>query len=207
MSGRVTESKLDRVEEPNLACPVHPNGSEGVADAGAVAMPPMATLLLRHVLRDGELVLLILKPSRWYMLLSCLRFFAIVTILVIAAIMYEDRLPYDQRTYIETGIVLGAGRFMWAVSRWMSKLYVLTDLRIIALSGVFKVEIFDCPLRKVARTRLIRSFKERLFRLGSIEIFPSDDEIPEGLWYMVRRPKRVYEQIVAAVNRAKARGT
>jgi len=177
-----------------------------VSAPAIAATPPIATLLVRHVLRDGELVLLILKPSRWFMLLSCLRFFAIVTILVIGAIIKEESLPYDHRIYIELGIVLAAARFMLAVSRWMSKLYVLTDLRIIALTGVFKVDIFDCPLRKVARTRVLRTFKERLLRLGSIEIFPSDDEIPEGIWQMVRRPKKIHEQIVAAVNKAKSLG-
>lgn len=195
---------MTRADERHPEC-VHP-ATEGAADAGIVGIPPVATLLVRRVLRDGELVLLIIKPSRWFTVLSCLKFFAIVMIFTIGAILKEESLPGNQREYIEIAIVLCAARFMWAISRWMSKLYVLTDLRIIALSGVFKIDIFDCPLRKVARTRLLRPFKERLFRIGSIEIFPSDDEIPEGFWQMIRRPKKVHEQIVAAVNKAKAQG-
>ncbi len=37
-------------------------------------------MLARHILRDGEVVLLVTKPSLWFILLSSLRFMAIVSI-------------------------------------------------------------------------------------------------------------------------------
>ena len=70
---------------------------------------------------------------------------------------------------------------MWAVLQWSSRLYVLTDMRIVAISGVFNAQIFDCALRKIARTRLIFSSRERICRLGSIEIIPLHDDA-------IRRP-------------------
>ena len=76
------------------------------------------------------------------------------------------------KTNLPAAIFLLAGRIMWAVLQWMGRLYVLTDMRIVRLSGVFNVEIFDCALRKVATTRLTRTFREKLWRLGSIEIQP-----------------------------------
>jgi hypothetical protein len=45
--------------------------------------------------------------------------------------------------------------------------------------------------------------RERLLRLGSIEIIPSDDQLPIGLWQTVARPLAVNDQIVAAINRAR----
>jgi hypothetical protein len=94
------------------------------------------------------------------------------------------------------------------VLQWMGRLYVLTDMRILRLSGVFNINIFDCPLRKVARTRVVRSMRERLLRLGSIEVTPCDADCPPGIWNTIAKPDLVNDQIVAAINRAKAgRGT
>ena len=103
-----------------------------------------------------------------------------------------------------TGTV--TGRVMWAALQWMGRLYILTDLRIIRLSGVFSVDLFDCPLRKVARTRLTTTMRERLFGLGSIEISPSDSDCPAGQWQTISSPREVHEQIVATINRAKQSG-
>ncbi len=51
--------------------------------------------------------------------------------------------------------------------------HVLTDLRIVRLSGVFTIDVFDCALRKVADTRVSRDFRELpVGALGSIEISP-----------------------------------
>jgi hypothetical protein len=85
----------------------------------------------------------------------------------------------------------------------MSRLYILTDLRIVRISGVFTLTIFDCPLRKVARTRMLYTMRERLLRLGTIEIIPSDETYPIGAWQTIAKPLVVHDQIVAAVNRAK----
>jgi len=92
---------------------------------------------------------------------------------------------------------------VWATLQWMSRLYILTDLRVLSISGVFNVNIFDCPLRKVARTRLLRSNEERFTGVGSIEIIPQDDSLPFGQWQMISQPAAVHEQMVATINRAK----
>ena len=59
------------------------------------------------------------------------------------------------------------------------------DGRCLACPGVFTVEIFDCPLRKIGQTRVIYSFRERLWGLGTIEITPQDETCPSGLWQTV----------------------
>jgi hypothetical protein len=183
---------------------VHP--VEGVAAAPAITGNPLAALLAGHVLSDGELILLIIKPSVWFILLSSLRFLAAVAILVIAAKVFDEKLPYNNAVYFEAGVFLMAGRIMFAVLQWMGRVYILTDLRILRLSGVFRLDLYACPLRKVARTRVVYTPKERILGLGSIEIFPGDESIPDGVWYMIARPRRIHEQVVAAINRAKQTG-
>ena len=77
---RTPQSRTAHVRDlqPRRATRSH-HASEG-AGAATVDAPPtatsLATLLTRHILRDGELVLLLLKPSLWFILLSSLRFVA-----------------------------------------------------------------------------------------------------------------------------------
>ncbi len=181
------------------------HNSEGSA-AAAPAVPAtsaMSAVMAGHVLRDGELVLLLLRPSKWFILLTSLRFLTIVAILVLLAVIFDDKLRGPQRQYFEAGILLAGGRLTWAVLQWMGRLYILTDMRIIRLSGVFNVEVFDCALRKVARTLLEVSFQERICRIGTIAIIPQDEEVPIAHWQMVAHPRQVYEQINATIARAK----
>jgi hypothetical protein len=186
--------------------------SEGAGAATADAAPSatsLATLLSRHILRDGEVVILLLKPSPFFIALTSLRFIAIVALLVTAVFLFDlnDRFHLNTLAVIEAGIFLAAGRLMVAVLQWMARLYVLTDLRVLRISGVFNVQIFDCPLRKVARTRVLQSPRDRLLGVGSIEIIPMDDDQPEGVWQTIGKPRVVHEQLVATINKAKQGGS
>ena len=164
----------------------------------------LAALLTGHVLQDGEVVLLMLKPSLWYVLLSSLRFIAVALILMIAAKLLDPQLPGQNFVYQETGLFVITGRLVWAMLQWMGQLYLLTDLRIVRVAGVFSIDLFDCPLRKVARTRILRSMRERLTRLGTIEVIPLDPDAPVAYWMMIAKPVEVNEQIVAAIRKAKS---
>ncbi len=184
---------------------IHAEGA-GVATVHSPSATSLAALLSRHVLRDGELVTLLLKPSLWFIPLSAMRFAAVVLLGVIAIRVFGEQMFTLNRLVLEAGVLLIIGRLMWALMQWTSRLYVLTDLRIVSITGVFTAQIFDCPLRKIARTRLIYSTRERLFRLGSMEIIPLQEDQPEGLWQTIAKPRLVHEQVVAAINKAKQGG-
>lgn len=195
-----------RREAQPCAAPMNVIHGEAAAPIAPARRMPLVALLTGHVLQDGEIVLLILRPSLWYILLSSLRFAAVVAILLIAAKLRDADLPGQNIFYVEAGVFVLAGRVMWAVLQWMSRMYILTDLRVIRLSGVFNVDIYDCPLRKIARTRLIYSMRERLLGLGSIEIIPQDENIPIGIWQTIARPRAIHDKLVATINRAKQGG-
>ncbi len=176
--------------------------SDTVGVGAAAATPSLATLLTRNVLQDGEIILLILKPSLWFIVFSSMRFAAVIVLLLVIARV----LPGPDAAVMQIGVLLVIGRVMWAVLQWMSRLYILTDRRIIRLQGVFTVDVFESPLRKVARTRLIFSLRERLAGLGSIEIIPEDNSLPVGGWQTINHPAEVHEKVVATINRAKQCG-
>lgn len=180
--------------------------AEAATVAPARLSSSLAALLTGHILQDGEVILLILKPSFWFIILSSLRWAAAVCILLVAAKIYGDALPGKNAAYLEAGIFIIAGRLMFAVLQWMSRLYVLTDMRILRLSGIFSPVLFDCPLRKVAGTRVSFTTRERLLRLGSIDIVSSDSQCGWAQWQTIYKPREIHEQIVAAIQRAKQGG-
>lgn len=177
--------------------------AEATAAQAPVRRGTLAALLAGRFLQDGEIVILLLKPSAWFVLLHSLKFAGVVMILMGLARLYDAQLPSINRYYMEAGLFLIAGRVTWSMLQWMSRLYVLTNLRILRLSGIFSVDLFDCPLRRVARTRLVYSTRERVMRLGTVEITPADHETPPAFWGMIARPREVHEQIIAAIAKSR----
>ena len=179
---------------------------EAVVPAAAVAPPAstsIATLLTRHIVRDGEIILLTLKPSLWTIFFGTLPAIGIALITMIGATLWAQ---HHVHVGVEIGMMLIAGRAAWAILSWTGKLYLLTDMRIVRISGVFNPQIHDIPLRKVARTRLTASFRERLWRLGSIEIIPESDQWPWSIWQTIPCPRQIDETIRRTIARAKQGG-
>jgi hypothetical protein len=176
------------------------------AASAAVAMPAtasLAKLLASHILRDGEVVLLVLRPSLWFLLLSCIQFIGVALVLTILVRFLNIQNHATTRSLIEFGVSAISARLVWATLQWISRLYILTDLRIISIAGVFQMQIFDCPLRKIVRTRITRTNTEWITSTGSIEIVPQDESSAFGEWKTIAHPIKVHETIVATINRAK----
>jgi hypothetical protein len=180
-------------------------GVAGGAPIAAARPTSLGTLLGSHVLRDGELVLLILKPSLWFIVFNSIVFAAVVAVIAVALAVVDHRM--HDHFYFELAVFFIAGRLMWAILQWMGRLYILTDLRVLRIMGVFGVEVFDCPLRKVVRARMVSTPREKLVGVGSIEIIPSDEAMPTAVWQTIARPVEVYERLQAAINRAKQSGS
>jgi hypothetical protein len=198
------------LNDPHLkatATPLHPAeaGPAAAAAAQADQATPLAAILSAHLLRDGEVVLLAIKPSVWFIFLSSASFNGAVLLASLALAVIEHH--RHDRLYLETAVFFIGGRLMWAVLQWMGRLYVLTDMRVLRLAGVFSIDVFDCPLRKIVRTRLVSRFREKLVLTGSIEIIPKDETVPSDIWQTIAKPKLIHQRLVAAINRARQSGT
>lgn len=182
-------------------CVASESAAAGTPDIGATSL---SILLSRHVLRDGETVLLVIRPSVWFIVLTSLQFLAITAILMIGArLLGDERLPGRVINYHQAGVVLMIGRLLWAGLQWMGRIHILTDLRALRMSGVARVRIEDCPLRKIARVRLVRPLRERVAFAGTIEIIPFDDQHPIQFWQTINRPRHVHAIINQAVLKAR----
>jgi hypothetical protein len=88
-----------------------------------------------------------------------------------------------------------------ALLQWVSRVYVLTNRRIMRIRGVFRASVFACPLVKVINTGVTTGPHERLTRLGSIW-FNTGSDPSAGTWHHVARPEEVHAQVRRAIERA-----
>jgi len=177
------------------------------AAAPVASVPPVttaaATLLTRHILRDGETIILILKPSLWTILFSTMPAIAVALIISIGTTLAANR---HTHIGVEVGLMLISLRAGWAILSWASRVYLLTEMRVLRVAGVFNPQIHDIPLRKIARTRLTRMLHERIWRLGSVEIIPESDQWPWSVWQTIPRPDHAHDVIRRTIARAKQGG-
>ena len=184
----------------NLAC-----NTQGPDAASPSLVSPLAALLDPAFLSRGETVLAARKPSLWFIPLSSGPMLSVIAVALAVSLHIARTMAY-RRFAIELAVV-GAGlRITWSILVWMGRLYLLTDLRILQIGGVFTIEVASCPLRKVANVRLIPTVGERLTGVGSIEITPRDSTHPPIYWQTVARPAIVQQEILAAVSRASQSG-
>ncbi len=161
-------------------------------------------LLPPELIQDNEIIILLLKPSLWYVLLESARFLLAMTAVLLAAVwVYRQgySLPFGPRDLAMLGIGLGTARVCWQFLEWLSRVYVLTDRRVIRVKGVIEVQVFETNLQQVQHTYTTFSFKERLFGLGSIGFTTAGTGHVDAAWVMLDRPLEIHQTLVRALNR------
>lgn len=187
-----------------------PAEAAGAADGAAAtgALSPLAALIAGHLIRDDEIIVLLLKPSLWYVLLSSMMTLGVSGVLVMAGLLFGSGggLPVSSVSLVNLGVLVAVARLMLAMLQWMGRFYILTDQRVMTVSGVVHTAVFQCPLRRVARVRLLRTSRDRLLNVGQVEIIPQDEELPISVWQTVSSPAQIRDRVAAAVARAKSGG-
>ena len=103
--------------------------------------------------------------------------------------------PLAQLVMAVVGLRIGL-----ALLQWVSRVYVLTNRRVMRIRGVFRATIFECPLVKLINTGVTAAPHERAIDLGSIW-FNTGAATTDGTWYHIARPEEVHAQIRRAIER------
>lgn len=164
----------------------------------------MAGVVPPEVLREDEIVLLLVKPSLWFILLTSARFILVTTGVAYLLAARSDWLLggyVSVQTIATVALLLVMGRLVWALLVWTSHIYLLTNQRIVTIKGVINVSMFQASLRKMQRTVLYRPLLERMLGLGTLGFSTAATETFDSVWVMIPRPLQTHQAVVNAIHR------
>lgn len=174
---------------------------EADADPGGVAS--LRELLPDQLLDGDEIVILAIKPSAWFIVLQSARWLVAMLLVIVFAGWLGPQLAYvDANTIVQGALALGAARVGFALLQWVARLYVLTNRRVLRLTGILNIDLFECPLTKVQNTYLTLAWYERLLGLGSIGFATAGTGGIEASWTNINNPLEVHERIRSAIHRS-----
>ncbi len=195
--------------KPAKASPPHhlAEGLTGEASPDEVAARA-AGMLPDELLQPGEIIILLLKPSLWYVPLASLRTLTGIVVLAIAVDASNTYLSLGlgRQNILLAALFLILLRLSWQFLEWLSRVYVLTDRRVVTVAGVLRVGVFETPLTSIQHTNLLFSIRERIFGLGSIAFATAGTAAAETYWLMLNNPLQVHQKVVQTLNRYRHRG-
>lgn len=163
------------------------------------------SILPAQVLHPNEIIVLLLKPSLWFVVLSAWRMLAVMTTLFALGFLFD---PQGQHTGLIRSelalvyIVLLVVRIGWQLMEWLGHVYILTDQRVITSVGFLRPVSYEAPLGRIKHAELVVSKTEQMFELGTIGYTTNaSDGHFVTQWKMLSRPAAVYDAVVRAIDR------
>jgi uncharacterized membrane protein YdbT with pleckstrin-like domain len=168
---------------------------------GVVAPEIAATMVPEQMLHEDEEILLLVKPSPMFILLTSFRFMLMSLVAAVIAVRWIDASYASPNNIALIASGLALIRLVWGLLVWTSHTYMLTNKRIITIKGVVNISVVATNLRKVQRTTLYMPWWLRIFGLGTVGIATAATDTYDATWVMVARPVYVHETIVTAIRK------
>jgi hypothetical protein len=180
--------------------------SEAPGAESSDALSPQS-LVPAQWLDGGEIIILAVKPSLWFVVFKSARWLAGALAAILATVWVEPEwLPVRDTTVIQACVALAFARVGLALLAWVSRLYVLTNRRIMRITGIFNIDLFECQLTRIQSTFLTIAWYERPFSVGTISFATAAAGGVEVHWTHVNHPLEIHEQVRAAIHRAQRPG-
>ena len=176
----------------------------GEAPAPNVAAQRLEALLPAGLIRDDEIILLFLRPSLLYVFLSWLGPLTAIALGALLLALVAVRLPWVPWREVQAyglGAAAATAVLLWQCLEWWSRIYVLTDRRVIRRAGVLRVAVFEAPLRNIQHTSVFVTLRERWFGLGTIGFATAGSDVFVAYWVMIRQPFAAHRIVVEAIQR------
>ena len=173
------------------------------ADISAIPVELASTLLPAELIQEDEVVILLLRPSLWYIPLSSfgsLVFIALITFML-AYVSRFSWVNWSDLLAFSFGFALATLRLSWQALEWYSRVYVLTDRRIIRRMGVLRVAVLATQRQNIQHSGSYRWVRGRVCGLGAIGCATSGSDVFEALWVMISRPFAVHRIVVKTIEK------
>lgn len=133
----------------------------------------MTSKYLKSLLGDSEEILLITR-QHWFLLVSAILLEVVLTIAVLVGVTFALALsPLAAIGYLLVLFPLSRG--LYDFMNWQNVQYVVTNRRVIHLTGVVNKNVTDSSLEKVNDVKMEQPFFGRLFGYGDLEILTASE--------------------------------
>lgn len=158
----------------------------------------MATSYLESLLGENEEIILITR-QHWFLLVSNTIAEIIATIVIIVGVTLA--LPVTLLASLGyLLLILPVGHGIYDFLRWWNVEYVVTNWRVIHLSGVLNKEVTDSSLEKVNDVKMEQSVFGRIFDYGDVKILTAS-ELGINLFKRIGDPVRFKTAMLNAKER------
>jgi len=173
--------------------------AKSAAIAGSQALVP------ERLLDQGEVVILAIKPSAWFVLVYSWPIIAVAGALAAASYIAQASFQLDVRPSVVLLVcaIMVVLQLFVACCQWVGRLYVLTNIRIMRVRGIFRVDLFQVHLKNVAEVVLTTNLPEKALAIGSLYFKVPNSTADEPGWLHISRPAETHEIVRDAVMRSR----
>ena len=182
--------------------------AKALTQTGSVGLAQSTAQLAKFsVLNGSEIIILAIKPSLGHVLFVSSRWLAILLPIGIVSWLSGHWGWLGMQAQVLLAICLAgtAMRLAFGLLQWQSQVYILTNLRVLRIRGVVRVEMFQCPLLQLKDAPLMAGIAERLVGLGTIGLVKDSSGKAAAHWQNIRQPEKVRRQILEAIDALKGR--
>jgi uncharacterized membrane protein YdbT with pleckstrin-like domain len=150
----------------------------------------MADSYIQDLLGENERILLVTRQHGFVILSNILLEILLIVLIIVGvavAQMFFPLVPLVSFGYILVLVpIVGLVRDILV---WSNRQYIVTNRRVIQVTGVLSKEVLDTSLEKVTDVKMTQSFLGRLFDYGDIEILTAS-ELGVNLFQRIGNPVR-----------------
>jgi len=190
-----------------LAPPITAGSRGGLAavDSDAVKRAPAAALLdlPLDAVDGGEIIIFAVKPSMLAPVFDSIVWLLAGVAMAVACLLGGWGLSHLSPTLTAQLILaLVAARLLIAIIRWVSCWYVLTNRRVVEITGVRSPQVTSAMLVDIRNTYVASVLYERPLKLGTITFVSQRDSDRPWSWTHVREPEDIHRAIRKAIENA-----
>lgn len=174
-----------------------------VTDAPAIASKKAAA---KVELGGDEIIQFSIRPSLWFVAIVSATWVIGLGLVAAAVAIVAFRGGWTHQTPIvyQVLVAVAAVRAGVATLQWASRLYLLTNRRVMRIKGVLKPDVAECQLARISRVDVYAGWYHRPLRLGSIQMTPGSGDGPPVVWEHLAHADDVHAKLVRAIRKAQS---
>ena len=174
------------------------------APASVASAEADVSVIPGDILEGDEIIQLSIKPSLWFVPLVSANI--VVPFLMIAAIAAAVGTSFEWNPVVmlvfKMAIIGTVIRIAFASLQWASRLYLLTNRRVMTFRGVLNVQVSQSPLSRIAEAQLESAWYQGLLGLGAVRMLPRRETDEPLSWTYLARPGEVHELLSRAIRKS-----